>query len=46
MTCARSRCRCRVLAAVDHDELRELVVNAWRMTVPKKIWQEYSDRQQ
>jgi hypothetical protein len=31
------------LAAIDHDELRELVVNAWRMTVPKKVWQEYLD---
>lgn len=29
------------LAAIDDDELRELVVNAWRMTVPKKVWQEY-----
>jgi hypothetical protein len=34
------------LAAIDHDELRELVVNAWRMTVPKKVWQEYLDSQQ
>ena len=25
------------LAALDHDELRELVVEAWRMCVPKKI---------
>jgi hypothetical protein len=31
------------LAAIDQDELRELVVNAWRMTVPKKVWQEYLD---
>jgi hypothetical protein len=31
------------LAAIDHDELRELVVNAWRMTVPKKVWQEHLD---
>jgi len=33
------------LAAIDQDELRELVVNAWRMTVPKKVWQEYLDSQ-
>jgi hypothetical protein len=25
------------LAALDHDELRELVVEAWRMCVPKKV---------
>lgn len=25
------------VAAIDHDELRELVVEAWRMCVPKKI---------
>jgi hypothetical protein len=25
------------LSALDHAELRELVVEAWRMTVPKKI---------
>lgn len=29
------------LAALDLDELRELVVNAWRMTVPKKVWQQH-----
>jgi hypothetical protein len=29
------------LAAIDHDELRDLVVYAWRMTVPKKVWAEY-----
>jgi hypothetical protein len=23
--------------AIDHDELRELVVDAWRMCVPKKV---------
>jgi hypothetical protein len=34
------------LAAIDHDELRELVVNAWRMTVPKKVWQEYLGSQE
>jgi hypothetical protein len=31
------------LIALDRQELRELVVNAWRMTVPKKVWQEYLD---
>ncbi len=31
------------LAAIDRQELRELVVNSWRMTVPKKVWQEYLD---
>ena len=25
------------LDAIDHDELRELVVDAWRMVVPKKV---------
>jgi len=25
------------LAALDHDELRELIVEAWRMVVPKKV---------
>lgn len=34
------------LASIDHDELCELVVNAWRMTVPKKVWQEYSASRQ
>ena len=29
------------LSAVDRDELWELIVNSWRMTVPKKVWQEY-----
>jgi hypothetical protein len=28
---------CVRLDAIDHDELRELVVDAWRMCVPKKI---------
>jgi hypothetical protein len=26
------------LAAIDDDELRELVLDAWRMVVPKKVW--------
>ena len=25
------------LAALDHDELRELVLDAWRMVVPKRV---------
>ena len=29
------------LAAIDHDELRELIEDSWRMTVPKKVWNEY-----
>ncbi|MDS0139577.1 MULTISPECIES: MmcQ/YjbR family DNA-binding protein [unclassified Amycolatopsis] len=32
--------RCR-LAAIDLGEMRELVVEAWRMCVPKKVWTEY-----
>lgn len=30
------------LAAIDQDELRDLVVNSWRMAVPKKVWAEYT----
>lgn len=29
------------LAAVDEDELRELVIDAWRMVVPKSVAVEY-----
>jgi hypothetical protein len=29
------------LAAIDRDEMRELVLDAWRMCVPKKVWQAY-----
>jgi hypothetical protein len=29
------------LAAVDEDELRELIVDGWRMVVPKKVAAEY-----
>jgi hypothetical protein len=32
--------RCR-LAAIEADEMRELVVEAWRMCVPKKVWTAY-----
>lgn len=29
------------MAAIDHDELRELVIDAWRMCVPKKVAAEH-----
>ncbi|TCO53763.1 MmcQ/YjbR family DNA-binding protein [Actinocrispum wychmicini] len=29
------------LAEIERDELEELVVDAWRMVVPKKVWREY-----
>lgn len=29
------------LAALDQDEMRELVIDAWRMCVPKKVAAEY-----
>jgi hypothetical protein len=29
------------LSAIDQDELRELVVDSWRMTVPKKVYAEW-----
>jgi len=32
------------LAALDADELRELVVDAWRMCVPKKVYREWLHR--
>jgi hypothetical protein len=32
------------LAAVDEQELRELITDAWRMCVPKKVAAEYDDR--
>lgn len=32
---------CVSLDAIDHDELQELVVEAWRMCVPKKLAAEY-----
>ena len=31
------------LAAIDHDEMRELLLDSWRMCVPKKVWQAYVD---
>ena len=33
----RFRWVCVRLDAIDHDELRELIVDAWRMVVPKKV---------
>ena len=33
---------CVRLAALDHDELREIVVDAWRMVVPKKVAATYA----
>jgi hypothetical protein len=32
---------CVRMDAIDHDELRELVVDAWRMCVPKKVRDAY-----
>jgi hypothetical protein len=34
---------CVRLDTIDHDELRELVVDAWRMCVPKKVSAAYGD---
>ena len=34
------------LSAIDHEELRELVLDAWRMVVPKKVWTEYLNSHQ
>jgi hypothetical protein len=34
------------LSAIDRDELRDLVVGSWRMTVPMKVWQQYLASQQ
>jgi len=31
------------LDAIDEKEMRELVLDAWRMCVPKKVWQSYVD---
>jgi hypothetical protein len=30
------------LAAIDVEEMHELVVDAWRMCVPKKVWRAYA----
>ena len=29
------------LAEIELDELHELILDAWRMVVPKKVWNEY-----
>ena len=31
------------LAAIDYDEMRELLLDSWRMCVPKKVSQGYVD---
>lgn len=31
------------LAALDLDELEELIVESWRMSVPKGVWKTYQD---
>ena len=31
------------LAALDHDEMRELVIDAWSMVVPKRVAAAYAD---
>lgn len=35
---------CARLAALDLDELEELVINSWIMTVPKKVWTGYLEQ--
>jgi hypothetical protein len=35
---------CVRLDKLDRDELRELIINAWRMCVPKKVAAAYEDR--
>ncbi|EME60817.1 MmcQ/YjbR family DNA-binding protein [Amycolatopsis decaplanina] len=32
------------LSAIDYEELRELIVDSWRMCVPKKVWAEYLEK--
>jgi hypothetical protein len=34
------------LAEIDHEEMVELVVEAWRMVVPKKVFSAYEFREQ
>ena len=31
------------LAAIDHEEMREIILEAWRMVVPKKVAAEYGE---
>jgi hypothetical protein len=33
------------LAAIDEEELRELVVDAWRMVVPKRVARDHAQRE-
>ena len=33
-------------ATIDSEELYELVVDSWRMAVPKKVWAEYQASQE
>jgi len=40
----RYRWVCVWLGAIDEPEMRELVVDAWRMVVPKKVAAEYDAR--
>ena len=37
---------CAWLAALTVPEMTELVVDAWRMCVPKKVWSEYAARRE
>jgi hypothetical protein len=30
------------LEAIDDEEMRELVIDAWRMVVPKRVFAEYA----
>jgi len=32
------------LSAIDHEEMEELVLDAWRMVVPKKVWRAHALR--
>jgi hypothetical protein len=32
------------LSAIDHEELREIVLDSWRMVVPQKVWTDYVER--
>jgi hypothetical protein len=32
------------LAEIDHAEMTELVIDAWRMVVPKKVFNAYQDK--
>jgi hypothetical protein len=29
------------MSALDYEELRQIIVGSWQMTVPKKVWTEY-----